>query len=147
MDTLIGLFDSMIQSQLLQVTLPFIAAVIAWLVNERRKRAWEEYQRKEEHYKALLTASRGFYEDSEDKAKKAAFLEQVDFCWLYCSDEVIKRAYKFLEAVRSGATTTKADRLNAFGSLMVAIRQDMLKRKVARKSSLQPADYQIFTAS
>lgn len=123
-----------------------MVGLIAWLVNEWRNRAWEEYQRKEEHYKALLTTSRGFYANAQITEKKAAFLEQVDLCWLYCTDEVIQKAYQFLDTVKTGATTTEAQRASAFGELIVAIRRDMVKRKVARKTSLQPADYRIFTA-
>jgi len=137
----------MMKSEILQVTLPLITAVIAWFANEWRKRAWEQYQRKEENYKALLRASRGFYTNAQDTAKKATFLEQVDLCWLYCTDEVIQKVYAFLETVKTGATTTEADRAYAFGALMVAIRQDLLKRKVARTTSLKPADYRIFKAN
>lgn len=127
--------------------IPLLAAVIAWFANEWRKRAWEEYQRKEENYKVLLRASRGFYVNAEDVTKKTAFLEQVDICWLDCADEVIKRVYAFLEAVKTGARTTEADRNQAFGEFMVAIRRDTLKRKVARTTNLKPEDYRIFKAN
>lgn len=146
MDTFIN-FTMSFYSRLFEVTIPLIAAVVAWFMNERRKRAWEEYQRKEENYKALLRTSRGFYENAQDTAKKATFLEQVDLCWLYCTDDVIKKAYAFLETVKTGATTNEADRQHAFGELMVAVRQDMLKRKVARTSSLTPGDYHLFKAN
>jgi hypothetical protein len=95
----------------------------------------------------LLRASRGFHTNAQDTAKKATFLEQVDLCWLYCTDEVIQKAYAFLETVKTGATTTEADRAYAFGALMVAIRQDLLRRKVARTTGLKPADYRIFKAN
>jgi hypothetical protein len=50
-----------------------ISAVIAWFVNEKRKRAWEEYQRKEARYQGLLQAMRGFYAEINDKEKKDQF--------------------------------------------------------------------------
>jgi hypothetical protein len=37
-------------SELWKLLLPFAAASIAWLVNERQKRKWEQYQRKEASY-------------------------------------------------------------------------------------------------
>jgi hypothetical protein len=76
---------------------------VAWFVNESGKRAWEEYQRKETNYRALLSASRGFFVNAQDTKRKADFLEQVELCWLYCSDEVIRRANEFLDSVKTGA--------------------------------------------
>jgi hypothetical protein len=124
-----------------------LAGVVAWFANERRKRAWEEYQRKEENYKALVRASRGFYVATQETQKKTAFLEQVDLCWLYCSDDVISAAYAFLETVKTGAGSTEAQRADAFGRFMVAIRRDLLHRRVARRTRLRAGDYRVFTAT
>ncbi len=44
----------------LSVFIPLITAVIVWYANERSKRLWEQYVRKEENYKQLLKALRGF---------------------------------------------------------------------------------------
>jgi len=80
--------------RIVEITVPLLAAVVAWFVNEWRKRAWEEYQRKETSYRALMAASRGFHANAQDTQRKAAFLEQVDLCWLYCPDHVIRRAHE-----------------------------------------------------
>ena len=85
---LIDDMQSLLDPNFLQLTIPMLAAVVAWYANERRKRAWEEYERKEQNYIALLRASRGFYIDTQDTAKKAEFLDQVNLCWLYCPDGV-----------------------------------------------------------
>jgi Pyruvate/2-oxoacid:ferredoxin oxidoreductase delta subunit len=132
--------------RVLELAIPLLAAVVAWFVNESRKRAWDEYERKETNYKALLSASRGFYA-AQDTKKKADFLEQVDLCWLYCPDEVIRRAYGFLETTKTGAQSTEAQRAQAFGQLVQAIRKDLLKRHITRRTSLTADDYRLFKAN
>ena len=46
--------------------LPLFGAVIAWFLNEWRKRLWEQYQRKEASYKELVRCIRGFYIGAEN---------------------------------------------------------------------------------
>lgn len=132
--------------RLIEVTVPLLAAVIAWFFNERRKRSWEEYLRKEENYKALLQASRGFYDQAEDTQKKHAFLVQVDLCWLYCPDDVIQKAYGFLETVKTGADTSESQRAAAFGEFALAIRKDLLKRRITNMTALRAGDFRLFKA-
>ena len=139
--------NELLTSRILELSIPLLAAVVAWFVNEWRKRAWDEYQRKEANYKGLLSASRGFYVNAQDTQKKAAFLEQVDLCWLYCTDEVINRAYAFLDTVKTGTTAPESERAQAFGEFVLAIRKDLLKRQIARRTSLKAEDYRLFKAN
>ncbi|MFQ3245806.1 MAG: hypothetical protein ACI9SP_002454 [Arenicella sp.] len=44
-----------------KLAVPVFSAIVAWLVNEWRKRLWEEYKRKEDSYSELLRCLRGFY--------------------------------------------------------------------------------------
>lgn len=127
-------------SDFVKLTVPLIAAVVAWFVNERQKRKQEQYARKEEKYKALLSALQGYYEGSQDTEKKRAFLEQVNQCWLYCPDEVIQKAYTFLVKVQSG----KPDRDEACGDFVAAIRQDMLSRKIVSSTRLDGQQFNHF---
>jgi hypothetical protein len=130
-----------LSSDFAKLTLPlaasWLAAVAAWFVNERRKRAQEEYVRKEEKYKALLSSIRGFYAESHDATAKQAFLDQLRQCWLYCPDEVIHKANAFLQTVAIGANSKEA----ALGELVAAIRRDMLSRKGVRGTRLQGKDF------
>ena len=136
------------QMTFLELTVfPLLAAVIAWFFNERQKRRWEEYQRKEENYKALLRASRGFYDGLQDAGKKTEFLEQLDICWLYCSDDMIRKVYGFLDTVKTGAQTADSEKFQALGGLVVAIRRDLMQRHVTRKTSLEAEDYKLFRAN
>jgi Pyruvate/2-oxoacid:ferredoxin oxidoreductase delta subunit len=94
--------ETLMSGEFSKFTLPLIVAIITWGLNEWRKRAWEQYQRKEEKYKDLVRCSRGFYAPSTEAEKtaaekiKAEFVEQLSQCWLYCPDEVIKKAYDYL---------------------------------------------------
>jgi Pyruvate/2-oxoacid:ferredoxin oxidoreductase delta subunit len=130
----------------MKLFLPLMGGVVAWYFNERRKRSWEEYIRKEENYKSLIYTSRAFYVGSQDKTMKEKFLDQVNMCWLYCPDDVIRKAYKFLSSVETGTKSTSAERQNALGELIVAIRYDLQKRKITRKSNLNVSEYRILSS-
>jgi len=77
----------------LKLFLPCVSAVIAWFLNERQKRATEEYVRKERRYEALIDALGGFYvgtsEKPEGRELKSRFLAELNKAWLYCPDTVI----------------------------------------------------------
>jgi Pyruvate/2-oxoacid:ferredoxin oxidoreductase delta subunit len=85
----------------LSIFIPLVTAIIVWYANERSKRRWEQYVRKEENYKQLVRTLRGFYVTSLDSTLRNAFVEQVNLCWLYCPDEVIQKAYAFLSTVHT----------------------------------------------
>ena len=125
----------------LKFFIPLAGAVIAWIFNEKRKRAWEEYQRKEARYQELLRTMRGFYAQINEPEKKAEFVQQLNLCWLYCPDEVIEKGYAFLNTINS-AEKTLVEKQTAHGNFVVAIRKDLLSRKITRKTKLTSRDYQ-----
>ena len=130
-----------------QITVPLLVAVLAWILNESSKRSWEQYKRNEERYKELLLRLRGYYVKSEDLGKRQEFLDQVNLCWLYSPDNVVHRAYAFLDAVKTGAETSESARENAAAELFVAIRKDLLPRNLWRfwrKTELDIADVRHF---
>jgi Pyruvate/2-oxoacid:ferredoxin oxidoreductase delta subunit len=134
-------------SDTLKLSVPIIAVVVAWAVNEHSKRKWEEYTRKEANYKALLEALKGFYVETANREQKEAFLDQLKLCWLYCPDEVIRKAYAFLATVYTDARTTDAEKELALGELVLAVRKDLLSRKTVRETSLTAADFKHFRAT
>ncbi|MBM4241786.1 MAG: hypothetical protein FJ150_09035 [Euryarchaeota archaeon] len=82
----------------------FIPSIIAILVaafsyyfNEKSKRRFEEYKRKEDRYHALIRNLQGFKSPIEEE-KITEFLDQANLCWLYCPDEVIYKLNAFLDA-------------------------------------------------
>lgn len=141
--------SGLMSADYLKIFIPIVGAIITWVANERRKRKWEEYQRKEAKYQALLKSLKGFYtspspeEAEEAKVLKQAFLEQLDLCWLYCPDELIKKAYVFLSCVHTSIRCTDEEKEKALGELVLAIRKDLLSRKIVRKTELKPEDFKI----
>jgi len=125
----------------LTLAVPLLAGVVAWFCNERTKRAAEEYQRKEPRYQELLRTMRGFYAQINDPEKKSKFIEQLNLCWLYCSDDVIRKGYAFLNAINT-AEMPLAEKQTAHGNFVVAIRKDLLSRRITRKTKLTSQDYQ-----
>ena len=121
---------------------PLFGAVIAWIVNEWRKRIWEQYKRKEEGYKELVHCLKGFYIGAENANElKTEFLSQLNRCWLYCPDEVIKKGYTFLDTVHPNKQSSDEVKEKAMGDFVAAIRKDLLSRKLVRKTSLSSDDF------
>ena len=134
----------------LKLFLPLIGGIIAWLANESRKRAWEEYKRKEEKYLNLISALKGFYISAEPenaKILKQRFLDQLDTCWLYCPDDVIKKGYAFLSTVHTDAKHKGLDleKEKALGEFILAIRKDLFGKRFLffKRTSLLPDDFKI----
>lgn len=129
----------------LKFFLPVAGAVITWFWNERRKRAAEEYVRKEKKYEALVESLRGFYIDSSPtmngRALKERFLLELNKMWLYCPDEVIKKAYAFLATVHTDKIHTDDAKERAVGEMMVAIRKDLLSHRPTRKTKMKAEDF------
>ncbi|MFC1692770.1 hypothetical protein ACFL1R_04640 [Candidatus Latescibacterota bacterium] len=122
--------------------LPLFGAVIAWFVNEWRKRLWEQYQRKEASYKELVRCLRGFYSGTENADRlKGEFLDQLNQCWLYCPDEVIKKGYVFLDTVHTNKVHPDNVKEKAMGKFVAAIREDLLSRELVRCTKLTGDDF------
>ena len=125
----------------LKFFLPLIGAVIAWFMNERRRRAWEEYLRKEERYRELLRNLSGFYAHSGSAEVRRQFIEEYKRCWLYCSDEVIRAANAAMDVMKEGTTAPMDQRWTILGEFVLAIRRDLLHRTFTRKTELRPEEY------
>ena len=136
-----------LMSDFVKLSLPLLAAVVAWFVNEWWKRAQAEYARKEQNYKALVSSIQGFYVATQDIKTKQVFLDQLNQCWLYCPDEVIQKAYAFLETVKTGANAADSTKELACGEFIVAIRKDMLSHRVVSKTNLHGTDFRHLRAT
>ena len=135
----------------LKIFIPLIGAVIAWFANERRKRMWEEYKRKEDRYQELITSLKGFYLSSwtpeESKTHKNHFIDQLNLCWMYCPDDVIKKVYAFIDTVHTGQKSTDEAKERALGELILSIRKDLIGRKILSNTSLKPEDFRNLTST
>jgi len=130
---------------------PVLTVVIGWLVNERSRRQAEherrfaeQYQRKEKSYRRLLENSKGFNEGQpEAPLLRQAFLDELQLCWLHASDEVISKAYAFLDSVHTAAGTSAAERERAFAEFVASLRQDALSQELVTKSRLGAQNYRL----
>ncbi len=116
-----------------------IAAIVVWLLNEKEKRAYEDYRRREEKYAKLVSSLKGFYSGSFNAEEITEFVNQLNLCWMYCPDEVIKKAYQFLSLLKSGADRKTVER--AIGDFILSIRKDILSGSTAKHTWLKPEDF------
>ena len=133
--------NELLSADFLKFFVPLVGAVVAWFVNEHRRRASDEYQRKEERYRELLRAMTGFYAHSSDAEVRRQFIEEYKRCWLYCDDEVIRAANAAMAVMVEGTTVPMERRLHVLGDFVLTLRRDLLRRKVTRKTALAPDDY------
>lgn len=115
-----------LSADFLKFFVPLLGGVAAWFLNERRRRAWEEYLRKEERYRELLHTLTGFYNYASDSQFRRQFIEEYKRCFLYCGDEVIRAANLAMEGMVEGTQLPNDERLQRIGDLVLAIRRDLL---------------------
>lgn len=133
-----------------KVLIPAAMAIFIWSAKQGEKIRWEQYQRKEERYVKLLESVKGFYSGTENpKDKRNAFLHQLDLCWLYCPDEVIEKAYYFLDLQNDEIIPKypkeELEKLQktSLQELVLTLRKDLVKRKRLTKTKLEKEDFQI----
>jgi len=112
-----------------------------WRLNEESKRNWDQFKRREEHYRELLRSLGGFYEPTSGKVVKTTFLDQVNLCWLYVPDEVVRKAYAFLASIDSAQPRNDPEELRRLGDLALAIRRDLLKGGPVKTTNLTASDF------
>ena len=132
---------------LIGIIITLIIGLTTWYLNERSKRVYEEYKRKEERYSELIRTLKGFYIDSLNKELKDGFLNQLNLCWLYCPDEVINKGYNFLSTVHTNNESKDEERERALGEFILAIRKDLIKREPLEKTNLEAKDFKHLKAT
>lgn len=146
-----------------------LITIITWFFNEQSKRSDALYKQKDTRYLELISILKEFYAPTPDKEsgeyelsdaklrnKKLAaeFAQQVHLCWLYCSDEVIRKAHGFLAALQHAGMSSRDEMEKAAGELMVAIRKDMDSNSFAKlfmmwgkpNTRLKPDDFKYLNA-
>ena len=134
-------------TQLLVVGFTAAVGFVTWGLNERSKRRFEDYTRREARYVQLVRGLRGFHVGSEDRGAKETFLSELELSWLYGSDDVVRAAYAFLQTVKTGQRTSEEERRVAAGNLVVAIRGDLLRRAPLKRTSLKASEFELLKVS
>ncbi|MBN1862161.1 MAG: hypothetical protein JW790_00755 [Dehalococcoidales bacterium] len=136
------------------IVVAIIAAVSGYLVrgfDKRKEREAEEYRRKEERYINLILCLRGLVVSSENKALREKFLDELNLAWLYCSDDVISKINSLMCLIpvggsTKGKTASTEEIMTAFGGLFLAIRKDLISRKLIKKTDLKNTDFTLYKA-
>jgi len=128
------------------VVLTLLGSLVTWSLNEKNKRAYEEYKRKEERYSKLVESVTGFYKQGLDTELRKEFLKQLNLCWLYCPDEVIRKAYRFLEVTKSRDKFSREEKQKRLGDLVLEIRRDLLQREELNRTNLTSEEFQLLYA-
>jgi hypothetical protein len=121
-------------------------ALVSWSRTAAAERAHQDYVRREQRYAALVSSIRGFHAGGPID-EKAEFLQELNPCWLYCSDEVIRAGYRFLETVQIGASSDRAGKQLALGALVLAIRHDLIRREPVTSTTLTAEEFKILRAN
>ncbi len=135
-----------ILSIILPIVIPFVSSVIIWFFNERSKRMHENYKRKEKRYLELIKSLKGFYVNSLDENLRGNFLDQLNQCWLYAPDDILKKAYEFLETVKTGEKKySEEEKEKVLGELILALRKDLLTHKLPKRTNLTSKDFKNYS--
>jgi len=142
------MFEVLVSVDFWKFAAPLFGAIVAWFVNEWRKRVWEQHQRKEESYRELLRCLKGFYVGASNADElKVEFLNQLNRCWLYCPDNVILKGYAFLNTVHTANPSTDEVKEKAMGDFVASIMNDLLSRKLVRSTILCGKDFKHLNAN
>ena len=66
---------------------------------------------------------------------------------MYCPDEVIYKAYGFIDSVHTDKQSSDEEKERALGELILAIRKDLIGNKVLSKTALTPGDFRVLTST
>ena len=130
---------------------PMVAILLSWFLNEWAKRDFAQRQKKEENYRKLLLHLRCFYRNINNAGKtgcdinkeKEKFIVEMSICWLYSSDDVIKKGNMFLDAVEDNSNVSNEGKKKAMGNFVAAIRKDNLHWSLSKwkKTELTGNDF------
>lgn len=107
-----------------------VLTVTAWIVTDCQNRQYQLERWKTERYHALVESSRGFHAGADPSASwelREDFLTQLDLCWVYCSDAVIRKAYQFVETVEIGQDSSDEQKERAFREFIAEIRKEIVR--------------------
>ncbi len=123
------------------IIIPAFIAIFTFFRTEKNKLKWEQYKKKEESYAMLIKTLKGFYSHVQENELKNKFLEQMNLCWIYAPDEVIKKGYDFLMSVHTNKKCTDDEKELSLGEFVLAIRKDMLSQKLLKETNLNSKDF------
>ena len=104
-----------------------LGAGVGWIGKAETDRQRDEQKWKEERYEILLRSLSGFKVRSLNAEVIDRFVQELELCWVYCPDEVIKAGNQFLNTVSVPGTECPRvldPKELAVAELYLAIRRD-----------------------
>ena len=118
------------------VVMPIVIGFYQWKIEQRNKRNYDLYIKKEELYVNLLNNIQGFYNGFIDSYKQEAFINNMQVAWLYCPDEVILACNEFLIAINN-----KSKNIEVVNKLILSMRKDLLNNNYIKKTTLTEVNF------
>ena len=133
-------------TEIIIIVISVLSGFFTWHLNEKSKLEYENYIRREARFSALISCLHGFGVETNSKELRSKFIKELELCWLYCSDDVIIKAYNFLESVSDQSDAVEKEQQIRLGELMLAIRKDLIKNKNIEETNLKPSDFHFLIA-
>ena len=127
-------------SNLLLVTGVFIG-FYKWTEEQKEKRKYDLYIKKEQIYLSLQKNMWGFYDNSFDMKKQQNFVEDIQTAWLYCPDSIIFICNNFIKSRIKNSNISKEEAEKIISKLMLEMRKDLLSNKYLEETNLSTSDY------
>ena len=104
-------------------------AIFQWNATQEAEFKAFEKQRKEAAYRNIIYSLNGFYGEMENCLSESEiaklrfdFSNQMDNCWLYCSDEVVRKTHDLINAI--SVESPKELQTKVRNELFLAIRKE-----------------------
>jgi hypothetical protein len=125
-------------------------SLLVWGFSEWAKRSNERFLQKEERYLKLIELIENLKENEKpgDPDLKIRFIHQINLCWLYCSDDVVRKTINLISKFNDDRVP-KEEKEKTVSELMISLRKDVLKIMPwnIRPTKLNQADYEKINSS
>ena len=128
---------------IIPILLSILGSMYIYYLTQQDQQAYEDYKRKEARYVELVSSIKGFSTTQSNSELRQKFIDELNLCWLYCPDEVIKASYNFLNTVTDDVKQNETEQKEALGKLMLTIRKDLISRKILTNTNLTPSDFKL----
>lgn len=116
--------------------LGILGSSFVWLFNEKKKRIQKLVTEKELRYQKLISSIRSFGHGSSNEENANSFILELQLCWMYCPDSVIRKGNNFLESMKNGNDRTQDEKDKLKGEFILEMRKDlMLTNRIFKLSS------------
>lgn len=105
-----------------------LGSVTGWIYNEIQKRKLKLLLEKEKRYENIIRLLRNLGEAGANSDKGNEFIVEIQLCWMYCPDEVIKKGNQFLDSMNPKIGEKSQEDIDRIkGEFILELRKDLIK--------------------